>query len=64
METKDIPFDLLSELTSNELAMRKFSMLTREEKLRISDLTCAFNSQSEMKKFVQRIADDDFFWRM
>ena len=63
METKDIPFDLLNELTSNEAAMRKFSMLTGEEKERISDLTHTFNSKTEMKKFVQRIADDDSFWK-
>jgi len=63
METKDIPFDLLNELTSNETAMRKFSMLTGEEKERVSDLTHTFNSKSEMKKFVQKFAEDDYFWK-
>lgn len=64
METKDIPFGLLYALTSNELAMRKFSMLTSEERARIVDFTHTVNSKAGMKRLVQRIADDDFFWRM
>ena len=64
METREIPFGLLFALASNEEAMRKFSMLTSEEKHRIADITHVVNSKKEMKRLVQKIADDELFWKM